>query len=54
LAPTRVYLASDAASRIDPALQTGVLGIEVAVQARAGPGGWLVDWIDDPVAPWQP
>lgn len=53
-APTRVYLAIDAASRVDPALQTGVLGVEVAVQARAGPGGWLADWIDDPAAPWQP
>ncbi len=53
-APTRVYLTLDATARVDPALQTGVLGVEVAVQARAGPGGWLVDWIDDPASPWQP
>jgi hypothetical protein len=53
-APTRVYLVIDATSRIDPALQPGMLGIEVVVQARAGPGGWLADWVDDPAAPWQP
>jgi hypothetical protein len=51
---TRVYLALDAASRIDPSLHMGVLGVEVAVQARAGQSGWLADWVDDPASPWQP
>jgi hypothetical protein len=54
LAPSRVYLAVDAASRIDPSLLTGVLGVDVAVQARAGQSGWLADWVDDPASPWQP
>ena len=53
-APTRVYLAIDAMSRIDPALLSGVLGVQVAVQARAGQNGWLADWVDDPASPWQP
>lgn len=52
--PTRVYLTIDATSLIDPSLLTGVLGIPVAVQARAGQGGWLADWVDDPASPWQP
>lgn len=52
--PTRVYLTIDATSRIDPSLLSGVLGIAVAVQARAGQSGWLADWVDDPATPWQP
>lgn len=51
---TRVYLALDAASRVDPSLFTGVLGVGVTVQARAGQSGWLADWVDDPASPWQP
>jgi hypothetical protein len=54
IAPSRVYLVIDALTRIDPSLQTGVLGVEVAVQARAGQRGWLADWVDDPTTAWQP
>ena len=54
LTPTRVYLSIETASRIDPSLLTGVLGVRVAVQARAGQNGWLADWVDDPASPWQP
>lgn len=52
--PTRVYLTIDATSHVDPSLLTGVLGVTVAVQARAGQSGWLADWVDDPASPWQP
>lgn len=52
--PTRVYLTIDATSLVDPSLLTGVLGVTVAVQARAGHSGWLADWVDDPASPWQP
>lgn len=52
--PTRVYLTIDATSHVDPSLLSGVLGVTVAVQARAGHSGWLADWVDDPASPWQP
>lgn len=54
LIPTRVYLFVQPTSHIDPSLLTGVLGVRVAVQARAGQSGWLADWVDDPASPWQP